>query len=69
MGKARTLPLYQITKELMAAVVSTRVAKLLETELSFDSCMHYHYTDSSHSTVVLGYINNDAKRFQVFVAN
>lgn len=29
----------------------------------------HHFADASVSTVVLGYINNDTRRFQVFVAN
>ena len=69
MGKARVAPLHYTTiprLELMAAVISTRMAKTLERELKFEHCKHFFYTDSQ---VVLGYINNDVKRFHVYVAN
>lgn len=39
---------------------------MLQKELEIKDLQEYFWTDS---TVVLGYINNDARRFQVFVAN
>lgn len=69
MGKARVSPRKSITiphLELTAAVVSVKVHALLNQELQFDNALHYFWTDSS---VVLGYIMNDARRFHVFVGN
>lgn len=69
MGKSRVVPLRPITiprLELCAAVVSVRVSNLLSKELSYEGLKHYFWTDS---TIVLGYITNEAKRFHVFVAN
>ena len=39
---------------------------MLDVELSYENIVHIFWTDSK---VVLGYISNDSKRFQVFVAN
>ncbi len=39
---------------------------MLNVELSYKNIVDIFWTDS---TVVLGYISNDSKRFQVFVAN
>ena len=55
MGKARVTPLKAIT-----------VPRLLRQELEYSKIKETFWTDSS---VVLGYINNDAKRFYVFAAN
>ncbi|KAK3102368.1 hypothetical protein FSP39_010852 [Pinctada imbricata] len=68
-GKARVAPLKVVTiprLELTAAVLSVKVSMFLKSELSFTISKEYFWTDSK---VVLGYINNDAKRFHVFVAN
>ena len=46
--------------------MSTRVSSFLKNELSIGSYDEYFWTDSS---VVLGYIKNETKRFHVFVAN
>jgi hypothetical protein len=47
-----------------------KVSKFLKTELDLeqdgDAVREYVWT---HSIVVLGYINNEAKRFHIFVAN
>ena len=68
-GKARVVPLKQVTVprlELTAATISVRVSEFLRQELSYKNVKEYFWTDSD---IVLGYINNDAKRFHVFVAN
>ena len=68
-GKARVAPLTVVTVprlELTAAVVSARVSGLLRQELQYKDIQETFWTDSE---VVLGYIRNDARRFQVFVAN
>lgn len=69
MGKARVAPTKVTTIpriELSAAVVATRTACFLKRELEIEEIKEYFWTDSK---VVLGYINNDARRFHVFVAN
>ncbi|XP_030585762.1 uncharacterized protein LOC115780619 [Archocentrus centrarchus] len=69
MGKARVAPLKVTTiprLELSAAVVAVRTSDMLREELEIESLKEYFWTDSR---VVLGYINNDARRFHVFVAN
>ncbi len=69
MGKSRVAPLKHITiprLELSAALVAVKVSTMLNVELSYKNIVDIFWTDS---TVVLGYIGNDSKRFQVFVAN
>lgn len=69
MAKARVPPSRPITvprMELTAAVISVKVGNLLHKELSGQNIMQYFWTDSQ---VVIGYINNEAKRFHIFVAN
>jgi hypothetical protein len=39
---------------------------MLEKELRYPNLQHYYWTDSK---IVLGFINNEAKRFHVYVAN
>ncbi|XP_023816942.1 uncharacterized protein LOC111948389 [Oryzias latipes] len=66
MAKSRVSPTKLTTiprLELTAATVAVRVSDMLRRELELQE---FFWTDS---TVVLGYINNEAKRFQVFVAN
>ncbi|XP_071965650.1 uncharacterized protein [Antedon mediterranea] len=71
-AKARVAPLrrvYTIPRlELSAAVISARMSKFVKEELNYDhhKVNEFFWTDSQ---VVLGYINNEAKRFHVFVAN
>jgi hypothetical protein len=68
-GKSRVAPLKQVSiprLELTAAVVSVKVSAMLQEELDYKSIEEIYWTDSK---VVLGYINNDARRFHVFVAN
>ena len=69
MGKARVTPLKPVTiprLELTAAVVSVRVSQTLQQELEYEKTNEVFWTDSK---VVLGYINNEARRFHTFVAN
>ena len=69
MGKSRDAPTKITTiprLELTAAVVSAKVAVMVQEGLNYTKLKQYFWTDSK---VVLGYINNDAKRFHTFVAN
>ena len=52
--------------ELTAAVVSVNVTRMLKSELDVDNVQCYYYTDSE---IIIGYINNDARRFHVYVGN
>ena len=68
-GKSRVTPLRMITiprLELTAALLSVKISKLLQSAFKTPVHAEYFWTDSS---IVLSYINNDAKRFHVFVAN
>ena len=69
MGKARVAPLKPMStprRELTAAVISANVASMLSRELKYKDPVEVFYTDSS---VVLGYIHNEAKRFHTYVGN
>ena len=69
MAKSRVCPLKTITipsLELTAALVSVRVSTMLHKELDYNKIVDVYWTDSK---VVLGYLNNEARRFHVFVAN
>jgi hypothetical protein len=69
MGKSRVAPLKHITiprLELSAALVAVKVSTMLNIELSYENIVNVFWTDSK---VMLGYISNDSRRFQVFVAN
>jgi hypothetical protein len=69
MGKSRVSPLKHVTiprLELSAALVAVKVSTMLNNELTYDNVVNVFWSDSR---VVLGYINNDSRRFQVFVAN
>ena len=68
-AKARVAPLKSITiprLELTAGTVSVKVAALLKEELDFTDLPTTYWTDSS---IVLGYISNEEKRFRTYVAN
>ncbi|XP_071941043.1 uncharacterized protein [Antedon mediterranea] len=68
-SKCRVAPKRMITiprLELAAAVVSVKVASMLKEEIEYPNVTEYFWTDSQ---VVIGYINNEAKRFNTFVAN
>ncbi|XP_025999410.1 uncharacterized protein LOC113007157 [Astatotilapia calliptera] len=67
-GKARVTPTKVTTVprlELSAAVIAVRTSDLLKGELEVQA-KEFFWTDSK---VVLGYINNEARRFHIFVAN
>ena len=69
MAKSRVAPLKVITiprLELAAAVVSVRIHTILRKQLNYEVVKEVFWTDSK---VILGYINSDAKRFKVYVAN
>ena len=69
MGKARVAPTKVTTiprLELSAAVVATKLSDLLKREMELEGLQEYFWSDSK---VVLGYINNNTRRFHVFVAN
>ena len=68
-GKSRVAPLKISTiprLELTAAALSAKVGVMLQEELNYADLKQYFWTDSK---VVLGYINNDGKRFHTFFAN
>ena len=68
-AKSRVTPLKQVSKprlELNAAVLSVKISATLQDELNYDKVEEIYWT---YSRVVLGYINNEARRFHVFVAN
>ena len=69
MGKARVASVKKITLprlELTAAVISVNVGSMLLKELAYDDPTQAFHTDS---TVVLGYIGNEAGRFKTYVGN
>ncbi|XP_046565841.1 uncharacterized protein LOC124274523 [Haliotis rubra] len=69
MGKSRLAPVRTVTiprLELTAASVSLQLGQQLLNQLDMEIDEVSYYTDS---TTVLHYINNEAKRFPVFVAN
>ena len=69
MGKSRLTPLKPMTiprLELSAATVSVRVDMMLERELDISAADTTFWTDS---TSVVRYVENEDKRFHVFVAN
>ena len=68
-GKSRVAPLKFVSiprLELTAAALSVKISKMLKKELDIHVDDEIFWTDSK---VVLGYINSDARRFKVFVAN
>ena len=69
MVKSRVTPLKTISNprlELMAAVLSVKVACKLKIELDYSDLKLFFWTDSQ---VVLAYISNESRRFETFVAN
>ncbi|XP_054872902.1 uncharacterized protein LOC111584426 [Amphiprion ocellaris] len=68
-GKSRVAPTKVTTiprLELTAAVVAVAVSDMLKEELVYGDVEEFFWTDSK---VVLGYLNNEARRFHTFVAN
>jgi len=68
-AKARVAPTKIVTiprLELTAAVVSVKVSSMLKAEFGYENIQEFFWTDSQ---VVIGYINNEARRFHTFVAN
>ena len=69
MGKSRVAPLKPVTiprLKLTAAVCSVRISQQIHRELEYRIDEDFYWTDSK---VVLGYLNNESKRFHVYVAN
>ena len=69
MAKSRVPPIKPLSiprMELTAAVVSVNVTTMLKSELDYENLKSVYYTDSE---VVIGYINNEARRFHVYVGN
>ena len=67
-GKSRVVPFKFVSipkLQLTAGTVSV-ISKMLKNELDIHFDVQIFWTDSK---VVLGYINSDARRFKVFVAN
>ena len=68
-GKARVTPVQIITihrLELQAAVTSVKISSLIKQEMDLADIHEYFWTDSK---VCLGYIQNEVRRFHVYVAN
>lgn len=68
-GKSRVAPIKPVSTprlELIAAVLNVSVANIVRRELDYKIDFELFYTDS---TIVLGYIKNQSKRFKRFVAN
>lgn len=69
MGKAKLAPVSELTiprLELCAAVLTVEMSELLTEELKIKTDRTMFYIDSK---VVLGYINNQNRRFHVYVNN
>ncbi|XP_023808300.1 uncharacterized protein LOC105355630 isoform X2 [Oryzias latipes] len=69
MAKSRVAPTKVTTiprLELTAAVISVKTSNVLREELGYTDIEEYFWTDSK---VVIGYLNNEARRFHTFVAN
>lgn len=69
MGKARVAPLKSLSiprRELTAAVISVNVVSILGRELNDIDLVKVFHSDSS---VVLGYIRNEARRYHTYVSN
>ena len=69
-GKSRVAPIKAVTVprlELQAAVLSAKMAQIVQTELKLTEISRVVFWVDSQ--VVLGYIRNQARRFNVYVAN
>ena len=61
------LELFQVPRlELAAATVSVKMSEFLHQELPYTDVKEYFWMDSK---IVLGYVNNEVRRFHVYVAN
>jgi len=72
MAKSRVAPAKFLSiprLELMAAVLSVQISQLVRKELKLSKYSKFEEVFWTDSQVVLGYINNNARRFKVFVAN
>ena len=68
-GKARVAPTKVVTiprLELTAATVAVKISVMLRRELHYEQMVEHFWTDSR---VVLGYIQNEGRKFHTFVAN
>ena len=68
-GKSRVSPIKYVSiprLELTAETLSIKMSKLIKKELDIKDHEETYWTDSK---VILGYINNEVKRFKIFVAN
>lgn len=70
LSKSRVAPLKKITTiprlELQGAVTAVRLANVIRKEFRLEVDREFFWTDSS---IVLGYIRNESKRFHTYVAN
>ena len=69
MGKSLVAPLKFVSiprLELTAATLSVKISKFIQEELQYSINRENFWTDSQ---VVLGYLQNESKRFKVFVAS
>ena len=69
LGKSRVTPTKPVTiprLELTACSVSVKLGAMIKEELKIPDLQDYYLTDS---TISLGYIYNETRRFRVFVAN
>ena len=67
-GKSRVVPVKYVSipiLELAAATPSVKISMMLNKELNIHVTSELFWTDNQ---VVLGYINNDYRRFKIFVA-
>ena len=68
-AKSKVAPIKTVTvprMELQAAVLAANLSEVLHRELNLTVDQEYYWSDSR---VVLGYINNESKKFHTFVAN
>ena len=71
-GKSRVTPTKYISiprLELTAATLSIKMSQLTKRELELNDVTSIREHFWTYSQVVLGYINNESKRFKLFVAN